>query len=84
MGNVEIMSDAKPDGTIVSPQVSSMLLPDMNSNPITTSFHASPFGTRRLLPLSRQMIRINVAEISDRVADTTGGARCSPAMWIAP
>ena len=84
IGIVDTISDANPDGTIFSPHVSSMLLHDMNSSPTTTSFHPSPFGTRRLLPLNRQISTISVAEISDRVADTTGTGRCSPATWIAP
>ncbi len=84
IGIVDTISDANPDGTIFSPHVSSMLLHDMNSSPTTTSFHPSPFGTRRLFPLNRQISTISVAEISDRVADTTGTGRCSPATWIAP
>ena len=84
IGIVDTISDANPDGTSFSPHVSSMLLQDMNSSPTNTSFHPSPLGTRRLLPVNRQINPISDAEISDRVAETTGTGRCSPATWIAP
>ncbi len=83
IGSVDTSSDAKPLGTMVSPHVSSMLLPLINSSPTTASFQPSPRGTRRLLPRTRAIVTINTVVSMDRVAETTGGGRCSPATRIA-
>ena len=83
MGIDETTSEAKPEGTIFSPHVSSMLLADMKSRPTTMSFHGSPAGTRRLLPRARQMPKMSSAEMSERVPETTGADMCSPATWMA-
>ncbi len=83
MGSVDTISDAKPEGTIVSPQVSSMLLPLINSRPISASFHPSPRGTRRLLPRASAIARIKAVVRTERDAETTGGGSCSAATRIA-
>ncbi len=79
MGIVETISEAKPEGTIVSPQVSSMLLPLIKRMPTSASFGPSPFGTRRLLPRIREIATIRTVVMTEREAETTGGGRCSPA-----
>jgi hypothetical protein len=82
IGIVDTTSDANPDDTICSAHVKPMLLPDMNSSPISASFHISPLATHRLLPAASAKPAISTAEMMQRAADTTGADRCSPAIRI--
>ena len=83
MGMVLTMSDAKPEGTMVSPQVSSMLLPLMKSRPTSASFQPSPRRTRRPRPVSRQSAAITTVETRQRLPETTGTGRDCPATLMA-
>ena len=82
IGIVDTTSDANPHGTICSAHVRHILLPLINSSPISASFQASPFDTRRLLPIASASTAISTAEIRHRAADTIGADKCSPAMRI--
>ena len=84
MGTMAMMSEDRPEGTLVSPQMSSRLLTVIIRMPTSASRHAVRRETRRLIPRARQMAQIMTVDSSERMAPTSGGARCSPAMWMAP
>src|ERR1035441_5328805 len=63
--------------------MSRTLLADINRMPTSESCHAVRRGMRRLMPRATQNAPRMAAETRVRRAPTSGGARCSPATWMA-
>ena len=83
MGMVETRSEAMPEATMVSAQVSRMLFALMNRMPTRARRQSCWRETRRLRPVVRQRVTRRSVVSRVRHAATSDGARCRPARWIA-
>ena len=84
MGIIAMMSEARPEATLVSPQMSSRLFTVIIRTPTSARRHAVWKGTRRPVPRARQKPQMMTVDPSERRAPTSGAARWRPAIWMAP